>query len=88
MTSVALVSAPRDVDLAPELAAVARAFRAAGAVALAARGAVREGAPGRFFLHAGTDHARRERHLTAVLIGAASGAAVVGLPLLAWLLTR
>jgi hypothetical protein len=108
MTSDALISAPRDVALAPELEAVARAFREAGAVSpadarplaaipdldpaavvtLAARGVVREGAPGRFFLHTGTEHARRERRLTAVLIGAASGATVVGLPLLAWLLTR
>jgi hypothetical protein len=42
----------------------------------------------RYYLHVGTDHERRQRLVTAVLIGATGGAALVGLPLLAWLLVR
>ena len=57
-------------------------------IALAARGVVREAEPGRYYLHAGTTHERRQRLLTAVLIAAGSGAVLVGLPLLAWHLTR
>jgi hypothetical protein len=57
-------------------------------VTLAARGVVREAEPGRFFLYADTEHERRSLGLTAVLIGAASIAAVFGLPLLAWYFSR
>jgi hypothetical protein len=71
----------RSLDAIPGLDPVA-------VVTLAARGVVRESEPGKFFLYAGTEHARRDRLLTAILIGAASGAATVGLPLLAWFLSR
>ena len=40
----------------------------AAVVALAARRVVREAAPGRYYLHAGTEHARRRALVTAVLI--------------------
>jgi hypothetical protein len=61
---------------------------ASAVIALAARGVVREAAPGRYYLYQGTVHERRPRLVTAVLIGASGGAMLVGLPLLAWLLTR
>lgn len=58
------------------------------AVAMAARGWVREASPGHYSLLAGTEHERRQRLLTAVRIAAASAATLVGLPVAAWLATR
>ena len=40
----------------------------ASVVALVARRVVREGAPGRYYLHAGTAHARRSRLVTALAV--------------------
>lgn len=55
---------------------------AATIVGLAARGIVREAQPGRYYLHAGTVHARRQRLLTTIVIVASGAAMLVGLPLL------
>ncbi len=69
---------------ARSLAEVAHGGEWEAVVALAARGIVREAAPGRYYLHTGTAHARR-RVLVAVL---AALAVVVLLPVLLIQLTH
>jgi hypothetical protein len=53
----------------------------AAMVALVARGIVREGSPGCYYLYAGGLHERRRKLLTSVLIAALSLGLLVGLPL-------
>jgi hypothetical protein len=57
-------------------------------LALATRGVIREASPGRYYLYTGTEHERRQRLITAVLIGTCSVGVTVGLPLLLWWLKR
>jgi len=57
-------------------------------LALATCGVIREAEPGRYYLHTGTEHERRQRLITAVLIGACTVGVTVGLPLVIWLLKR
>ena len=57
-------------------------------VALVARGVVREGSPGRYYLHRGGVHERRQARLRAVLLVAGSVGLLAGLPLLALYVMR
>lgn len=59
---------------------------ATAVIHLAARGTIREAAPGRYFWYPGGVHEQRQKLLTAVLIAASCAMALVGLPLAAWLL--
>lgn len=61
---------------------------AAAVVTLAARGIVREAAPGRYYWYPGGVHERRQRVLTTILIAGSCGLVLVGLPLVAWFLSR
>lgn len=57
-------------------------------VHLVAKGVVREASDHTYYLHAGSEHERRQKVVTALLIGAASVCATIGLPFMGWWFTR